>query len=44
MEKHLTKRSEKSYDSALTNCLAGSAASHSGLPVQLVLAQDMSDT
>jgi Methyltransferase domain len=29
MEKHLTKRSEKSYDSALTNCLAGSAASHS---------------
>src|SRR5450631_3875439 len=26
-EKHLTKRSEKSYDSALTNCLAGSAAS-----------------
>ena len=28
-EKHLTKRSEKSYDSALTSCLAGSAASQS---------------
>jgi hypothetical protein len=39
MEKHLTKRSEKSYDSALTNCLASSAASHliGGVPASMTI-------